>query len=63
MLNAPEMCDGQQCRVFLRSGDLHHLKSGVRLKSSTKITLIDGDHHDGWYTKRCGDKYGLKANL
>lgn len=52
---------GNNVHVFLRSGDLRHVKSEGRLKSSTKIKFIDGDYHDGWYTTRSEDKYGLKA--
>ena len=48
--------------VLLKSKDLHHAESDVRLKSPRKMTFVDGDYHDGWCTKKVKNGFGLEGS-
>ena len=52
---------GNHGHVLLRSGNLHQLKSGAKLKLSRRVIFVEGDYHDGWGTKKVDNWFGLKG--
>ena len=53
---------GKNGHVLLKSGGLYHVERGARPKSR-RVTFDEGDHNDGWCTKKVVDGFGLEEEL